>query len=393
MKQDLRPTSGLDRAQGILSASAFVLLLMGTNTPTPLLPLYRDQLGFSPLVLTLTYSTYVSALVVVLFIASSPAIVRRAPMMLLSSLLVAILADTLLATGMQQGVLTGRVLAGISGGIGTGAAAALTVSVFGEKGRALSVTGNLGGAILGTSLCQLIVFLTGVRAVSLSFEIHLTMCLVLLVPLFGVLFARRKSNTAIFAYSDSHKSSVLPVLSQFRWALFTGCLAWILISCCIVFLPSYFADHTMPLVQAFGIPLMLTGSLGGQLFSPRLRQVAGFLSGMWCMLIGIGLIFGGAWLTVRIASLPGFCLVGFGAGLAYRSSLMLLVLRVSPVTQGRISSLYAAITYGVAAVAIVLSGFLTRVADMSTVADYAFVSLFVLILVLNRRAPKLSDLD
>jgi hypothetical protein len=63
------------------------------------------------------------------------------------------------------------------------------------------------------------------------------------------------------------------------------------------------------------------------------------------------------------------------------------------VTQGRISSLYAAITYGVAAVAIVLSGFLTRVADMSTVADYVFVSLFVLILIVNRRAPKLSDLD
>ena len=278
-------------------------------------------------------------------------------------------------------------------GIGTGAAAALTVSVLGEKGRAISVTGNLGGAILGTSLCQFIVYLTGVRAVSLSFEIHIALCVVLLIPLTSVLFARRKNNSAIFAYNESHKESVLPVLSQFRWALFTGCLAWILISSCIVFLPSYFADHAMPLVQALGIPLMLTGSLGGQLFSPNLRRMAGFLSGMICMVLGIGLIFGGAFMTAGLVSLAGFALVGFGAGVAYRSSLMLLVLRVSPVMQGRISSLYAAITYGVAAVAILLSGFLTRYADMSLVAEGVFVALFISILASQHKGPKLSELD
>ena len=384
---------GWNRAQGLLSAAAFVVLLMGTNAPTPLLPIYRDYLGFSALVITMTYSIYVVALVTVLFLATSPSIARRAPFMLLFSLFVAVAADGLLATGSQIGILAGRALSGVAGGIGTGAAAALTVAVLGDRGRALSVTGNLAGAILGTSASQLILSLVGAKAITLNFALHAGLCLVLILPLAFVLFQRRRCNATIFLKAKHPAgSSLSPLFMRSPGALLTGCIAWVLISASIVFLPSYFADHSMPLVQALGIPLLLSSSLASQLASPWLRQHAGSISGIWAMLLGIGCIFFGAEMSASNMSLGGFCFVGFGAGLAYRSSLMMIALEAPPVSQGRISSLYAGITYAIAAVVILLSGIMTRHISMTAVTQGIFATIVFLLPLVHIRAPKLRDL-
>jgi hypothetical protein len=54
-------------------------------------------------------------------------------------------------------ILGGRILAGIAGGLGTGAASALVVAAIGTTGRAVTATGNTIGAILGVSGAQLAV--------------------------------------------------------------------------------------------------------------------------------------------------------------------------------------------------------------------------------------------
>ncbi|RYH11589.1 hypothetical protein [Tropicimonas sp. IMCC6043] len=169
----LAPGRGaLGKLQAALAAASFMLLLAGTNTTTPLLPLYRDMLGFSPLTVTLTFVAYVSLLVATLAVASGPKLVRYAPSVLVAALAVALLADLALSTGTAPGILAGRALQGVSSGIGTGAAAALVVAVVGNRGRALTATGNLAGAILGTAAAQAVLHLAGARAISISFEIH-----------------------------------------------------------------------------------------------------------------------------------------------------------------------------------------------------------------------------
>ncbi|OJY35215.1 MAG: hypothetical protein BGP11_00685 [Rhodobacterales bacterium 65-51] len=344
------------KLQALLGGGAFILLLAGTNTPTPLLPVYREVLGFSPLTMTLTYISYVGALVAVLFVAASPAIASRAPLMLVLSLGLACAADLLLGTGQAPGILAGRALQGLSGGLGTGAAAAVVVAAIGAGGRALSATGNLAGAILGTSASELVLQLTGTRAITLSFHIHALACIALSLPLALLLMRRRALNQQSIHTGTANLDPVSPILRANWRPLLTGCLTWSALSSAIVFLPSYFADHGMPLVQALGIPLLLLASLIVQLASPRMARLWPQLSGLLSIALGLAAILIAAATGQDLPGLAGFVLIGAGAGGAYRLSLILLTQGTGAATQGRLASLYAAITYGVTASVVLLAG-------------------------------------
>ncbi|WP_116130748.1 MFS transporter [Tropicimonas sp. IMCC34043] len=377
-------------AQALLAAAAFVLLLAGTNTTTPLLPVYRDVLGFSSLSITLTFSVYVGALVSVLFLATHPAVLRRAPLMLVVSLGVAILGDLLLATATLRGVLAGRALAGISGGIGTGAAASLVVAAIGARGRALSATGNLAGAILGTAAAELLLQLVGVRAISLSFHLHAAACTLLALPLAGLLLLRRADNRRLIRVDPVATGSLGAILRRRRVAILTGCLAWAVTSTCIVFLPTYFADHQLPVVQAVGIPMLLLSSLLAQLFSGALTRHLPGLSGMVPMALGIVAVLISAGVGSTPSGIAGFMLIGAGAGTAYRISLVLLTLDASPAAQGRLASLFAAITYTVAAAVVLSGGALAQGFGMAAVTTCMLATAGLLAIVAIPVAPRLG---
>lgn len=372
----LPPTPGA-RLQAVLCTAAFVLLLAGTNATTPLLPVYRDALGFSSLTVTLTFFVYVGALVAVLFLAARPAIARRAPLMLLAAVAIALAGDLLLATGSVSGVLAGRALAGISGGVGTGAASALVVAAIGARGRAVSATGNLAGAVLGTAASELVLQLTGTGAVATCFHLHAAACAALALPLAASLVARRAVNRRLIRTAPVECTDMRPILRRHRGALLSGALAWIAISACIVFLPTYFLDHRLPVVQALGIPALLLASLAAQLASPALARRLPGLSGMLPMALGIALILAAARSGSTPAGVAGFVLVGGGAGFAYRCALLRLTGATSPAAQGRLASLYAAITYSVAAIAVLLAGMLAQVAGAGPVTTGLMIALAI----------------
>ncbi|PBP46180.1 hypothetical protein [Pseudomonas syringae] len=164
--------NGLRLSQGILSAIAFSLLLAGTNSITPLLPLYSADLGFDHLALSPTFVVYVGVLVVVLLALTRPSITRLAPVMLCSALVLALVSDWILSTTDEQMILIGRGVAGLAGGLGTSSAAVLVVSALGAVGRSVSATGNVIGAVFGTAFSQVCVELFSQNAMHLVFVFH-----------------------------------------------------------------------------------------------------------------------------------------------------------------------------------------------------------------------------
>ncbi len=52
---------------------ALLVLIVGTNLPSPLYAVYAQRFGFSPVVLTLIFATYAGALVPALLLAGSAA--------------------------------------------------------------------------------------------------------------------------------------------------------------------------------------------------------------------------------------------------------------------------------------------------------------------------------
>lgn len=135
--------------QTALVSTAFAMQLVISNAINPLLPIYRAQLDLSAMVLSLTFVLYVSALVLVLSLLANPRFARHAPALLLLSLvaLVALVASDLFALHPEPwSILTARVLVGVAGGPGTGAASALVVGTIGAAGRSITSTGNIAGA-------------------------------------------------------------------------------------------------------------------------------------------------------------------------------------------------------------------------------------------------------
>ncbi|MBT9386078.1 MFS transporter [Pseudooceanicola sp. CBS1P-1] len=380
----------LSLAQGGLAAMAFSLLLAGTNSTTPLLPVYNTELGFSPLELTLTFSVYVGALIVTLVWAARPGPAGRAPQMLCAALVLAMAGDLLLSTGTTWGILAGRVLAGISGGCGTGASAALVTAVLGDRGRGLSATGNLAGAIIGTIGSQMMLWSFGDAAVHLTFRLHALICLVLLVPLALVLWARRSQN-ARDVRPSGEAGGVTAVLGRHILRLVTGCVAWIALSSSIVLSPTLFAHAGQPLAQALAVPVMLVFSFAGQVGSPwlavRLPRSHGMLAGA----VGLALVILAARTGLGLLVVPGAALLGYMGGMSYRLSLVLITHGTSPARQGRLASLYAAITYALAAGSVLVIGLLAQHYDYSTLAEAHFAILAVLMLLLWPVAPRLGQ--
>lgn len=386
------PSCGrLQFAQGALVAVAFSTLLIGSNATTPLLPIYRQELGFSPFVMTLTFVSYVAVLIATLVALSRTTLTRHAPQLVCLSLLMSIASDLLLATATPGGILGGRVLAGLAGGMGTGTSSALVVLSLGPKGRSVSATGNLIGAVVGTVMSQLCVSLMGSQAMHWTFLIHALLCTTVLAVLVPVLIARAQPNK-LALHASPVRTSVAGERAKVRaMPLLIGCLAWVTLSSAVVLLPSYFAELHMPRTQTFGILLFLAASAIGQLSSRQLTRVASGYSGLPTIAVGICLMLGAALMKHDVLALLGFALLGAGVGISYRLCLVVTTKGASIVAQGALSSSYAAITYGAAAASVLGAGVIGNLLGLQATVTMLFAAIVVLSILMARHAPRLRD--
>jgi MFS family permease len=142
-------------------AYALLILLTGTNLPTPLYRGYEARFGFSALVVTLIFAVYVAALIPSLLVAGplSDAVGRR--LVLLPALAVAALGS--LCFALAEGtawLFAARILQGIAVGSASGAlTAALTeLHPAGDRRKAalVSTVTSMAGLGLGPVLAGLI---------------------------------------------------------------------------------------------------------------------------------------------------------------------------------------------------------------------------------------------
>jgi Major Facilitator Superfamily len=138
------------------AAAAFALAvgMLGTTLPTSLYELYRQQFGFSVLMITVIFATYAAGVItsLLMFGRLSDQIGRRR--VLLPGLVLSALSAVcfLTATGLPL-LLVGRVLSGLSAGIFTGTATATLIDLarFAVLGLFTAVTPAFLGEELGVT--------------------------------------------------------------------------------------------------------------------------------------------------------------------------------------------------------------------------------------------------
>lgn len=384
------PTAG---AMGALVVTAFCLVIAGPNLPTALLPAYRATFGMTPFGLSLIFTAYLAVLVPVLVLCTRPALRARAGSLLPFGLVLAVAADLLMAGSPSVAMLAvGRALSGVSVAVATGAAAALMVSLVGERGRGSVATGNIAGALLGTAAAVLLAQL-GIGPT--IYLVHAGVTTLVLAGLVAGLVARRLAQPGADLSSIDPATVdpatvepvrvdrttvgpavvVLGTVPRRHMVLGTavGAVGWAIPGLVTGLVPALLRDFTGPTaVVVATIPaLLLLGTAWGlQVLArrPLLQWLVGYELTVGTALAALGLVLLAA--GAFTASLPLVylaCIIAAGGpALGYRGGMVLLTRGLDPARQSATTSRYAASSYGFAAVVVVGAGALGAIGGMVT---------------------------
>ncbi|MFW0783510.1 MFS transporter [Gordonia sp. CPCC 206044] len=345
---------------GRAATTGFALLVVGSNIPAPILPIYRDELQLSTFTVTALFAVYLFALVGTFTTVATSSLTRWAPRVLPVSLGVGMLGDLAFLAGHAQVVwlFVGRVLTGIAVGLGTGAAATIAVATRGDRGRAIAATATLAGSFLGLVGASAVVQLLPGPTITI-YVIHLC----LLATTMGIVVLALGSARAVLhaelrrTTTDSTVDVVAPAIREsgrsgrgpawrLRWAGYgLGIAGWAIGGIVVGVLPTLVADEwdSPSVMMTMLAPIVVLGvaCLSPYVFRTMHPGLAVAVIGSAAVLCVVGV-----WLANLPTILACCAIWGVGQGFAYATGLRIVTAGLSPVDQGRVASRYASICYG-----------------------------------------------
>ncbi|MFL4909151.1 MFS transporter [Streptomyces sp. MMS24-I2-30] len=309
------------------AAGVFAVGMMGTTLPTPLYELYRRQIGFSELIVTVVFAVYAVGVITALLVAGDFSdVLGRRPMLFCALGLSALSAVCFLCEGGLPLLFAGRVLSGFSAGLfsGTGTAAVLELAPEGRRARAAfaATAANMGGLGLGPLVSGLLAEYAP-WPLKLPFLLHL------------VLLASAAAATCLLPETVRRTGPRPPLRPQgmtvppeVRGVFTPGALAafagFSLLGLFTAVAPDFLArtlgEHNLAVVGAV-VFSVFCASTGGQSLMGRVGLRRALPLG--CLVLVAGLLLVGA--SLLLASLPvllvGAATGGVGQGLAFRAGL------------------------------------------------------------------------
>ncbi|WP_458363520.1 MFS transporter [Actinacidiphila glaucinigra] len=145
------------RSAYVAAAGVFAVGMAGTTLPTPLYGLYREEIGFSELVVTVVFAVYAIGVIAALLVAGDFSDVLGRRPVLLAALGLSLLSAVcfLFQNGLPL-LFAGRLLSGFSAGLLSGAATAAVLELAPSDLRAraglAATAANMGGLGCGPLL-------------------------------------------------------------------------------------------------------------------------------------------------------------------------------------------------------------------------------------------------
>lgn len=378
------------------TAYTLLILLTGTNLPTPLYRGYEARFGFSPFVVTLIFAVYVAVLIPSLLVAGplSDAIGRRR--VLLPALVLAALGSLGFALATSTGWLfAARILQGLAVGAASGTlTAALSEhepSGSHRKAALVSTVASVGGLGLGPVLAGLLAQYASAPDV-MPFVVEI----VLLIPA-AVTVTRTPSTQQLTRWRPRRPEIPPTMRAVFVTSGTANFLAFAVIGLFLTLIPTYVAALTQStnLLLAGGTAaLMLASSAATQLLTygrpPRRLQ----LVGLPVLALGLGLL-----VPVGIASslallLGATVVAGIGHGLVFLGGLTTVNNTAPDSSRAEVLSSFYVIVYAGVGLPVLGVGMLATAISLTTaVSWFAGVAVALCLLVLlalgrtNPQAP------
>jgi len=377
------------------TAYALLILLTGTNLPTPLYRGYAARFGFSPLIVTLIFATYVAVLIPSLLVAGplSDAVGRRA--VLLPALALAVFGSLMFALATSTAWLfAARILQGLALGAASGplTAALAELEPTGNRRRAalVSTVASVGGLGLGPLLAGLLAQYAP-KPNALPFVVEIA----LLAPAAAAIITLPATGSPS-RWRPRRPEIPAAMRSVFATSGTASFLAFAVIGLFLTLIPTY-------VISLSGIKnLLLSGAAVALLLvCSALAQLVGYgspartleLVGLPLLATGLSLLALAGRLSSLILLIVATVIAGIGQGLAFLGGLT-AVNQAAPADRhaDTLSSFYVIIYLGVG-LPVVGVGFLATSAGLLAAVQYfagAVAILCVVVLLVLARAPRLS---
>lgn len=367
------------------TAYTLLILLTGTNLPTPLYRGYEARFGFSPFVVTLIFAVYVAVLIPSLLVAGplSDAIGRRR--VLLPALVLAALGSLVFALATSTGWLfAARILQGLAVGAASGALTAalseLESSGSHRKAALVSTVVSVGGLGLGPVLAGLLA-----QYASAPDVVPFVVEIVLLIPA-AVTVTRMPSTRQLTRWRPRRPRIPRTMRAVFVTSGTANFLAFAVIGLFLTLVPTYVAaltSSTNLLIGGATVALMLTCSAAAQLLTygrpPRRLQ----LVGLPVLALGLGLlVFVGSAASLALL-LGATVLAGVGHGLVFLHGLTTVNNTAPDSSRAEVLSSFYVIVYTGVGLPVLGVGILATASSLTTaVSWFAGVAAVVCLLVL-----------
>jgi MFS family permease len=333
----------------VLVAYAFAVTMMGTTLPTPLYPLYQQELGFSSFLVTVIYATYAVGVIAALLCGQLSDEIGRRRVLLPSLLLSVASAIAFVFAGGLVLLFIGRVLSGVSAGMFTGTATAALVDLVppngGRRATLAAAVASMGGLGLGP-------LLAGLLSQYAALPLHLVFLidLALLVPaLAGIALMPEPIKGKAAARLRLPGLLVPPqVRATFIRAAIPGFAGFAVLDLFSAVAPVFlnqtlhFPNHALSGLVVFAA---FAASTCGQLLLERFPQHLALPAGCIGLIIGLILVAGGLQVRSLALLMAGAVVAGLGQGLSFRAGLAAVNAKSPSGQRGEIASSFYVVLY------------------------------------------------
>ncbi|APS34176.1 MFS transporter [Serratia marcescens] len=385
--QDTVPKNAQASRMGILLFLALALMsaLLNSSAPTPLYPLYQQQLALSSVSLTVVYGAYAAGVLIALFgVGNLAGKVKDLRSMIVPALLVVLSGALLFARADTFAMmLMARLLAGVGTGALTGAANIALVrfgSRDGGKNAALIATLSFTTGLALGPIFSGIALQTGFHPTTLPFVFIMVIAA---VAALGVMFSWPRGVVTApthAAPAATEKSSLLDGLRATggKFYVCAGALfiCWALAASILAIGPSV-AETLLGLhargVFGYAIAVYLLIAGISQILSRRLNARHSLLFGCLAQVLA-AVVFAVAiqWHSLWLAA-AGLVVAGYAYGAIFVGSATLVNLISPPASHARLLSLFYVIAYIANWVPILLGIVVDRV-DLQQATHLLFLS-------------------
>ncbi|MFD8113041.1 MFS transporter [Streptomyces microflavus] len=308
------------------AAAVFAIGMAGTTLPTPLYGLYREELGFSELMVTVVFAVYALGVIATLLLAGNVSDeTGRRPVLLAALGFSAASALCFLFEGGLPALFAGRLLSGFAAGLLSGAAT-VTVMELAPPGRAAgaglaATAANMGGLGCGPLLAGLLAEYAP-WPLRLPFVVHLA-----LIAAAAVLTWLLPETVTSSGRRLRLRPQGLAVPPQVRGVFAPSALAafagFSLLGLFTAVAPAFVAEtldvHNLALAGLVVFSVFLA-STAGQALMGRVGERRALPGGCFVLVAGLVLVAA----SLLLASLPllvaGALCGGLGQGLAFRGA-------------------------------------------------------------------------